>query len=103
MLTCVQEDGVETAIQCIYRDLEYAKSLIKRPGHQPADDVQDVAEDWTFINEDTDPELLGRFPGWASQITSLANNGASGNQNRSDSSEASGGNDMLQSQFLPPR
>ena len=32
-LITLQEDGVTTAIQTLYRDLEYARSLIKRREH----------------------------------------------------------------------
>ena len=39
MLVCVQEDGVGTAIEAIYRDLDYARSLIK--GTPAAADGQD--------------------------------------------------------------
>ncbi|KAL1384956.1 sterol 3-beta-glucosyltransferase [Phyllosticta capitalensis] len=66
-----KEDGVGTAIKTIYRDLEYAKSLIKRgarrdkdapPGsagvdhHQP-DSADEAEEEWTFVEDDSDPEL----------------------------------------------
>lgn len=65
MLTAEQENGVETAIQCIYRDLEYARSLIKRrPGEEPPkEDDEDEAEEesWTFVGRDEpDPEVLTR-------------------------------------------
>ena len=33
-----QEDGVATAVESIYRDLEYARSLIKRPAVQNSGD-----------------------------------------------------------------
>jgi sterol 3beta-glucosyltransferase len=33
-----QEDGVATAVESIYRDLEYARSLIKRPAVQHSGD-----------------------------------------------------------------
>lgn len=60
-----QERGVETAIQCIYRDLEYATSLIKakasknakhqktqqEDGATDGDDegYDDETEEWTFV------------------------------------------------------
>ncbi|KAL8345659.1 hypothetical protein RB601_005620 [Gaeumannomyces tritici] len=59
-----KESGVETAIQCIYRDLEYATSLIKAKASKNAkqqktqnedgttdgdDDVDDETEEWTFV------------------------------------------------------
>lgn len=54
-----REDGVETAINAIYRDLEYAKSLIKRRGVQSADADDEGEEEgsWTFVensNNDDD-------------------------------------------------
>ncbi|KAF2402344.1 hypothetical protein EJ06DRAFT_335003 [Trichodelitschia bisporula] len=51
------EDGVGTAIQAIYRDMDYARSLIKkeRVGHdEPADDFE---ETWTFIGDENDADL----------------------------------------------
>ena len=40
-LNCImQENGVATAIEAIYRDLEYARTLLKRSGVQ--DDVNDA-------------------------------------------------------------
>lgn len=53
-----QENGVGTAINSIYRDMEYAKSLIKAKAGKNAaaagtDD--DEPEEWTFVDEDIDP------------------------------------------------
>jgi sterol 3beta-glucosyltransferase len=80
----IQENGVDTAIQCIYRDLEYAKSLIKsktgknatrrdsitaaKSGNiEAADDDDDEEENWTFVggvdtdvSDDLDPESTMR-------------------------------------------
>jgi sterol 3beta-glucosyltransferase len=56
-----QEDGVATAIQCIYRDLEYAKSLIKRKDGKPEETAEEPEESWTFIGDDGDPELIRRI------------------------------------------
>lgn len=76
MLTNSQENGVETAIQCIYRDMEYAKSLIKRKAGknahvEPDDDEESAEESWTFIGKDEpDPDMttkklsdMGALPG----------------------------------------
>ncbi|KAF1816269.1 UDP-Glycosyltransferase/glycogen phosphorylase [Eremomyces bilateralis CBS 781.70] len=56
-----QEDGVGHAIQTIYRDLEYAKSLIKRK-HKAGPDGEllpdDFEETWTFLGDEFDRELL---------------------------------------------
>ena len=57
-----KEDGVAMAIQAIYRDLEYAKTLIKHRKNL-AKDV-DGEESWTFISDDSDPELRRRIVGW---------------------------------------
>jgi sterol 3beta-glucosyltransferase len=56
---------VGTAIQSIYRDLEYAKSLIKRKDGKAQDEtVEDSEESWTFIGDDNDPELIKRIYDW---------------------------------------
>lgn len=55
LLTEWQENGVDTAIQSIYRDMEYATVLIEAKANKNAhipegDDVEDE-EEWTFIGE----------------------------------------------------
>lgn len=60
------EDGVGNAIKAIYRDMEYARTLIKKreplTGNQASnegddDDVDaDAEESWTFVEGDSDPE-----------------------------------------------
>jgi len=58
----MQENGVETAIQSLYRDLEYAKSLIKEPNSKAVDDQpEDSEESWTFIGDENDPDPLKRL------------------------------------------
>ena len=73
-----QEHGVEVAIQAIYRDLEYAKTLVKaRIAHASSgnnsstalgagggDDGPDTEESWTFIGDDSDPELIKKLQTW---------------------------------------
>ncbi|KAI0381184.1 glycosyltransferase family 1 protein [Hypomontagnella monticulosa] len=67
--TIRKENGVDTAIQCIYRDLEYAKSLIKSKANKntvtassPDGTIagdSDEEESWTFVGgDDVDPELV---------------------------------------------
>lgn len=65
---------MDTAIQCIYRDLDYAKSLIKprtgktiegTDGHPAVgieeDEEEENEESWTFVGGDEpDPEFLTR-------------------------------------------
>lgn len=55
-----EERGVDTAIQSIYRDMEYAKSLVRhkalksglpRPEDDEFDD-DDTEENWTFVGDD---------------------------------------------------
>ncbi|KAI6088336.1 glycosyltransferase family 1 protein [Hypoxylon rubiginosum] len=83
--TIRKENGVDTAIQCIYRDLEYAKSLIKSkagknaaatssPDGTIADDSEE--ESWTFVDGDNiDPELVVKKSA-LSQMEADANRGA---------------------------
>jgi sterol 3beta-glucosyltransferase len=55
-----QENGVETAINAIYRDLEYAKTLIKKPKISiDGGDEEDTEESWTFVESDTDVDVTG--------------------------------------------
>lgn len=62
---------MNTAIQSIYRDLEYAKSLIKRrDGKTPGDSLEDSEESWTFIGEENDPDLVKRIHDWESMAQS---------------------------------
>ncbi|GAP91535.1 putative autophagy-related protein 26 [Rosellinia necatrix] len=67
--TIRKENGVSMAIQCIYRDLEYAKSLVaSKAGKNAAagnadetigDDESEEEESWTFVGGDEiDPELM---------------------------------------------
>ncbi|KAL8673559.1 MAG: hypothetical protein Q9168_002048, partial [Polycauliona sp. 1 TL-2023] len=60
-----KETGVNNAIQAIYRDLEYAKTLIK---HRALVNDNDAAageeESWTFIGDEADPELARRIADW---------------------------------------
>ncbi|MCJ1282857.1 Sterol 3-beta-glucosyltransferase [Xylographa opegraphella] len=58
-----KEKGVETAIQAVYRDLEYARTLIKHRDTHADNDIGDE-ESWTFIGDDGDPELIRRIAEW---------------------------------------
>ncbi|KJZ73456.1 Sterol 3-beta-glucosyltransferase [Hirsutella minnesotensis 3608] len=60
-----QEQGVEHAIQSIYRDLEYARSLVKCKTGKNAqlenedEDEDETEESWTFVGADEpDPEVM---------------------------------------------
>ena len=57
-----------TAIQAIYRDLEYAKTLVKRGGASHDDGLADFEESWTFIGDDNDPELVRRIAEWEPMV-----------------------------------
>ncbi|KAK4942481.1 Sterol 3-beta-glucosyltransferase [Elasticomyces elasticus] len=67
-----QENGVQTAIQAIYRDFEYAKSLVKAraaiesvPANATAPvDEGDIEESWTFIGDESDPDLRKQIQEW---------------------------------------
>jgi sterol 3beta-glucosyltransferase len=62
LLTCSsQENGVNNAIQAIYRDLEYARTLIKKRDGASDDLSDDFEESWTFIGDEGDPELFKRM------------------------------------------
>jgi hypothetical protein len=61
---------VEVAIQAIYRDLEYAKTLIKANASSSKgsaataleeDEFGNIEESWTFIGDDSDPDLKRRI------------------------------------------
>ena len=52
-----EENGVDTAINTIYRDLEYAKTLIRRHGAKGEEEGED-AEEWTFVEEESDVEVI---------------------------------------------
>lgn len=53
-----------TAIQAIYRDLEYAKTLIKNRVSNTDNDPIGDEESWTFIGDESDPELARRIAEW---------------------------------------
>jgi hypothetical protein len=68
---------VDTAIQSLYRDMEYSKTLIKRRVAGHADDkAEDSEESWTFIGDEGDPELTRRIAEWEP----MANIGTPGGQ-----------------------
>ncbi|CAZ83690.1 unnamed protein product [Tuber melanosporum] len=45
--------AMETAIQAIYRDMEYARTLIKK---HTTDTHDESEESWTFVGDDSEPE-----------------------------------------------
>ena len=51
---------MENAINAIYRDLEYAKTLIKkRKIAIDGGDEDDTEESWTFVETDSDVDVTG--------------------------------------------
>jgi sterol 3beta-glucosyltransferase len=53
------ENGVGEAVKAIYRDLDYARSLIKKNSKANTAGVQlddDFEETWTFVGEDSEPD-----------------------------------------------
>ncbi|EGX96501.1 UDP-glucose:sterol glycosyltransferase [Cordyceps militaris CM01] len=59
-----KDHGVDMAIQSIYRDMEYATSLIKRKAGkngqpEPDEDDEETEESWTFVGGDEpDPDMV---------------------------------------------
>lgn len=76
-----KENGVATAIQAIYRDMEYAKTLIKHraSSNEKDNDLGGIDEEsWTFIGDESDPELARRIAEWEP----MASNGGMGGRPR---------------------
>lgn len=48
-----------TAIKALYRDMEYARSLIKHRNRVASEELDEGFEEtWTFIGDESDPELV---------------------------------------------
>ena len=61
-LACTQENGVTTAIESIYRDLEYARSLIKQHHGDGLENIEVDGEDSTIRNhDDMSPSSLSGY------------------------------------------
>jgi len=52
-----QEDGVQVAIQTIYRELDRAKSLVKKEVKQGDD--SEIEDEWTFVGNNDEDEMVG--------------------------------------------
>lgn len=68
------ENGVQTAINAIYRDLEYAKTLIKKREVKHIDQTggggdedEDTEESWTFVENENDVDVTGAM-GWQGHL-----------------------------------
>jgi sterol 3beta-glucosyltransferase len=46
-----QENGAQVAVQTVYRELDRARSLIKKHPKQDGDGTDEFEEDWTLIDE----------------------------------------------------
>jgi sterol 3beta-glucosyltransferase len=53
----VQDNGTQVAIQTIYRELDRARSLIKKHVKQDDDQTDEFEEDWTLIEEGEDVDV----------------------------------------------
>jgi sterol 3beta-glucosyltransferase len=53
----MQEHGAQVAVQTIYRELDRARSLIKKHPKQCGDGTGDFEEDWTLIEEDDEIDV----------------------------------------------
>jgi sterol 3beta-glucosyltransferase len=92
----LQENGVNTAIQSIYRDMEYAKSLIKsRNSKVPDDTLEDSEESWTFIGDENDPELVKRIHDWENMAQSGTLNRKNDILSGSEASESKTGTEAM--------
>jgi sterol 3beta-glucosyltransferase len=50
-----KENGTQVAIQTIYRELDRARSQVKKPTKRESDnDTQDLEEDWTIVDDEAD-------------------------------------------------
>jgi sterol 3beta-glucosyltransferase len=58
-----KENGVQVAIQTIYRELDRARSLIKKETRVDGD--SEFEEDWTFVDDDNDDEEPETAPQYA--------------------------------------
>ncbi|EME42428.1 glycosyltransferase family 1 protein [Dothistroma septosporum NZE10] len=60
------ENGVRTAIDTIYRNMDYARSLIRKGGRQGSVTSQsgveeETEENWTFVEKDNEAEAIAAF------------------------------------------
>lgn len=53
----MQENGTQLAIQTIYRELDRARSQIKKHAKHDNDDTDEFEEDWTIVEDDEEAEL----------------------------------------------
>lgn len=67
------EDGVGTAIKAIYRDLDYARTLIKsrhqRVGNSDPEEDEVAEESWTFVENDREDAVVAAAKGLDMAVT----------------------------------
>ncbi|GAB7360954.1 hypothetical protein MBLNU230_g0937t1 [Neophaeotheca triangularis] len=65
-----RENGVETAINAIYRDMEYARTLVKRQriGAGGEGEGEETEESWTFVENESEFESMRRGDPIAQQL-----------------------------------
>jgi sterol 3beta-glucosyltransferase len=54
-----QENGTQVAVQTIYRELDRARSLIKKHAKQDDDQTDEFEEDWTLVEEGEEIDTSG--------------------------------------------
>ena len=59
-----QDNGTQTAIQTIYRELDRAKTLIKKQAKQPGDEGdatdEEIEADWTLVEEGEEMDAVAK-------------------------------------------
>lgn len=54
-----QENGTQVAVQTIYRELDRARSLIKKHAKLDGDQTDEFEEDWTLVEEGEEIDTSG--------------------------------------------
>ena len=61
MIDTSQDNGTQVAIQTIYRELERARSLIKKHPKQDDDNTDEFEDDWTMVEEGEEVDVSHPF------------------------------------------
>lgn len=56
-----QDNGTQVAIQTIYRELDRARSLIKKHAKQDDDQSEEFEEDWTIVEDGEEVDVSHPF------------------------------------------
>lgn len=54
----MQDNGTQVAIQTIYRELDRARSLIKKHAQKDGEHTDEFEEDWTLVEEGEESESI---------------------------------------------